>query len=108
MAEEAPKRQAARIPLSIPIRVTGQDSANKTFTENMRTGNVSKIGAFLITDRSLPVGTVLKIESTNKKFTGEEEVLAKVISIVTKKKSAGIGIKIIQGQDTWKQLITSL
>jgi hypothetical protein len=74
----------------------------------MRTGNVSKIGAFLITDRTLPVGTVLKLESTNKKFSADEEVLARVISIVTKKKGTGIGIKIIQGQETWKQLITSL
>jgi hypothetical protein len=108
MSEEAPKRKAARIPLSISIRVTALNPKNLSFSENVRTDNVSKIGGFIFTDRSLPVGTVLKIESVNKRFTGEEEVLAEVMSIVTKKKGQGVGIKIIKGQDAWKQLITSL
>jgi hypothetical protein len=108
MTEEIPQRKANRIQLSISIKVTGLDSTNSTFTESMRTENVSKIGAFLITTRPLPVGTVLKIESLKKTFSGEEEVLAKVVSIVPKKRIAGIGVKIIKGQDTWKQIITSL
>src|SRR5262245_46202558 len=108
MSEPSQTRQAKRIPLTISVNVTGLDSANTTFTEVMRTGNVSKIGAFLITNRTLPVGAVLKLESANKRFTANEEVLAKVVSIVPKKNMAGIGIKIIKGQDTWKQIITSL
>ena len=108
MSEEIPTRKAARIPLSISVRVTGLDSNNTTFTEAMRTENVSKIGAFLITTRALPVGAVLKLESMKKNFAPNEEVLAKVVSILPNKRIPGIGIKIIKGQDTWKELITSL
>src|SRR5690242_17654887 len=109
MSEEMPKtRQAKRIPLSISLMVTWLDSANSTFSETMRTENVSKIGAFIITTRSLPVGAVLKLESANKRFPGNEEVLAKVVSVLPKKRIAGIGVKIIKGQESWKELITSL
>jgi hypothetical protein len=107
MSEERPKRMAPRFALSVNLLITGLDSSSKTFTESMRTQNVSKIGAFLITTRDLPIGTVLKIESMKKSFYGDEEVLATVVS-VPKKKTAGIGIKIIKGQDTWKEIITSL
>ncbi|MEW6729791.1 MAG: PilZ domain-containing protein [Acidobacteriota bacterium] len=109
MSEEIPQtRKAVRIPLSISVRVTGLDSTNKTFTEIMRTGNVSKIGAFLITERTLLSGAVLKIESANKKLSTNEEILAKVASVIPRKRFAGVGVKIIKGQDAWKELITSL
>jgi hypothetical protein len=109
MSEEAQQtRKAKRVQLSISLQVTGLDSANSTFTEMMRTENVSKIGAFLITGRNLPIGAVLKLESAKKSFSGNEEVLAKVVSILPKKRIAGIGIKIIKGQEAWKDLITSL
>jgi hypothetical protein len=101
-------RRAARISLNVSLRVTGLDSANSTFTEIMRTENVSRFGAFIVTTRTLPVGTILKLESANKNFPGSEDVLAKVVSVAPKKKLEGIGIKIIKGQDAWKQIITSL
>lgn len=101
-------RKAPRVTLSVPLQVTWLDSANRTITETMRTENVSKIGAFLITSRTLQVGVVLKLESANRRFVGSEEVLAKVVSIAQKRKLAGLGVKIIKGQETWKQLITSL
>lgn len=109
MSEDSSQiRKAPRIPLSVSVKVTGLDSVNMTFTEIMRTQNVSKIGAFLITNRLVPIGAVLKIESSGPRFVSNEEILAEVASVVPKKKAAGIGIKIIKGQDAWKELITSL
>jgi|SRR5688572_4099809 hypothetical protein len=101
-------RQAKRIALTVSLQVTWLDSANSTNTEIMRTENVSKLGAFLITTRNLPAGTILKVESANRKMSASDEVLAKVVSVVPKKRLPGLGIKIIKGQDSWKQIITSL
>ena len=109
MSEDSSQiRKAPRIPLSVSVKVTGLDTANTAFTEIMRTKNVSKIGAFLITNRLVPIGTVLKIENSGPRFVTNEEILAKVASILPKMKIAGIGIKIIKGQEAWKELITSL
>ncbi|HKS97846.1 MAG TPA: hypothetical protein VJV74_17150, partial [Terriglobia bacterium] len=53
--EAVPIRRSARIPLSIPIIISGKDDLGRTFKENTRTVEVSKNGAKILTSHRLAI-----------------------------------------------------
>jgi len=53
--DAVPIRRSARIPLSIPIIISGKDDLGRTFKENTRTVEVSKNGAKILSSHRLAI-----------------------------------------------------
>jgi len=61
--ESKPARQSARIPISIPVVLSGLDAAGNKFSESVYTLIVNKHGGKIATTRHLPIGTKVLIEN---------------------------------------------
>jgi hypothetical protein len=93
------KRKETRVLLSIPVVVEGEDTDNQHFIEETTTENVSKLGACVVVNRVLKLGSVISISALQGKFSCKEEVKAIWIDESEKKKK--VGVRFVEPPINW-------
>jgi hypothetical protein len=63
------RRRNARLPLRIPVVVSGTDSSHEPFHENTETIDIGKYGAKVLTSRRLKLGSLVSVRRMNSEAT---------------------------------------
>ena len=93
------KRKETRILLAIPVVIEGEDSDNQHFIEETTTENVSKLGACIVVDRVLKLGSIISLTAFQGKFSCKAEVKAVLIDESERKKK--IGVRFVEPPINW-------
>jgi PilZ domain-containing protein len=93
------KRKETRVLLSIPVVIEGTDTDNQHFIEETTTENVSKLGACIVVDRVLKLGSIISLSAFQGKFNCKAEVKAIWIDESEKKKK--VGVRFIESPVNW-------
>ena len=93
------KRKETRILLAIPVVIEGADSDNQHFIEETTTENVSKLGACIMVDRVLKLGSIISLTAFQGKFSCKAEVKAIWIDESERKKK--IGVRFVEPPINW-------
>jgi hypothetical protein len=93
------KRKETRVLLAIPVVIEGADSDNLHFIEETMTENVSKLGACIVVDRVLKLGSFISLTAFQGKFSCKAEVKAIWIDESEKKKK--VGVRFVEPPVNW-------
>ena len=93
------KRKETRILLAIPVVIEGEDADNQHFIEETTTENVSKLGACVVVNRVLKLGSVISLAAFQGKFSCKAEVKALWIDEIEKKKK--VGVRFVEPPVNW-------
>jgi hypothetical protein len=63
------RRRSARLPLRIPVVVSGTDLSHQAFHENTETVDIGKFGAKVLTSRRLKLGSLVSVRRSNSEKT---------------------------------------
>jgi PilZ domain len=93
------KRKETRVLLAIPMLIEGEDAENQHFMEETMTENVSKLGACIVVDRVLKLGSIINLSAFQGKFSCKAEVKAIWIDETQKKKK--VGVRFVEQPTNW-------
>jgi hypothetical protein len=65
MAVPGARRRTSRLPLRVPVVITGYDYEHETFNERAETLDVGKFGARVLTARKLRLGSMVSLRRAN-------------------------------------------
>lgn len=81
----APPQKSGRIPIAIPVTITGKDAAGRSFKEATHTVEIDRQGGRILTFHQLAVGAPISIENASLGQTA----LAKVVNCINRRSRQG-------------------
>ncbi|MFN8006464.1 MAG: PilZ domain-containing protein [Terriglobia bacterium] len=93
------KRKETRVLLAIPVVLEGADADDQHFIEETTTENVSKLGACVLVDHILKLGSIVKLTAFQGKFICNAEVKAVWMDESEMKKK--VGIRFVETPKNW-------
>lgn len=99
-AQGAARRRSTRLAITIPITVSGKDSAGHTFKENSRTVVISKHGAKILTVHQLGMGAEVVIENRALGRTARATVVC-LADRPSPKDPMEVGIQLLHAENIW-------
>ena len=95
------KRKETRVLLAIPVVIEGVDVDNQPFIEETTTDNVSKLGACIVVNQDLKLGSFISLTAFQGKFSCKAEVKAVWLDESEKKKKKKIGVRFVEPPVNW-------
>ncbi len=99
-SEGAPIRRSTRLPITIPIAVSGKDGDDRTFKENSRTVVINKHGAKIAMLHQVAVGAEVLIENRALGRAAKANVVW-VASKPAPQKPSEIAIELVEPDNIW-------
>lgn len=99
-AQGAARRRSTRLAITIPITVSGKDSAGHTFKENSRTVVISKHGAKILSVHQLGMGAEVVIENRALGRTARATVVC-LVDRPSPKDPMEVGIQLLHAENIW-------
>ena len=96
------RRRNARLPLRIPVVLSGTDSNHEAFHENTETVDIGKFGAKVLTSRRLKPGSLVTVRRSNRVETESFRVVY-VGDPDPETRKIPIGLEMAAIEDFWGQ-----